>query len=110
MLSRGRIWANRFDFLPPNRFSAHILSDMHVCAWCDQQIGTHFGSLSGRPAANYGICSECLIPRLAELDPTLERRELTRARRMRGCGQSLAHIGHVLGVSQPVLQVALSAT
>ena len=95
--------------MPPNRLSVHTLSEMHVCAWCNQQIGTEPGQLSGRPAANYGMCSDCLISHLTELDPTLEKREMARARRMRRCGQSLTHIGDVLGVSPPILQVALAA-
>jgi hypothetical protein len=81
---------------------------MHVCAWCTQNIGTCSGTLSGKPAANYGICSNCLISRLAPIGPTLEKRKMARARRMQRCGQSLAHIGHVLEVSQPMLRVVLS--
>jgi hypothetical protein len=38
----------------------------------------------------------------------LEKRKMARARRMQRCGQSLAHIGHVLEVSQPMLRVVLS--
>jgi hypothetical protein len=83
---------------------------MHICAWCNQNIGTCTGTLSGKPAANYGICSDCLVSRLTPIHPTLEKREMARARRMRRCGQSLAHIENVLGVSQPMLRVVLSDT
>jgi len=82
---------------------------MHVCAWCNQQIGSEHEEPSERPVANYGMCSDCLIVRLSGFNSALEKPKLVRARRMRRCGQSLTHIGDVLGVSQPILHVALSA-
>ena len=81
---------------------------MHICAWCDQKIGNRSGNLHGTPATAYDMCSECLVSRLAPICPTLEKSEMVRARRMQRCGQSLAHIGDILGVSQPILRVALA--
>jgi hypothetical protein len=85
---------------------------MHICAWCQQkiEIESRSGILRGEPATTFGICPDCLTARLAPICPALEKREIHRARRMRRRGQSLAHIGQVLGVSQPVLRIALSDT
>ncbi len=81
----------------------------HICAWCDQEIGTVAGRLFGEPADNFGMCRKCLHARLDSLPVPLGKRELKRARRMHKSGQSLIQIGHVLGVSEPSVQLALKA-
>lgn len=82
---------------------------MHVCAWCGEEIGTVPGRLAGRAADNFGMCCECLHARLDALPQPLDKRELKRARQMHKCGQSLVHIGFVLGVNEPSVQLALEA-
>jgi hypothetical protein len=95
------------NFMPPKKLNAHFLYVMNICAWCNQEIEIESqpGKLAGKPATSYGICSDCLITRLTPISPRLEKREMARARRMQRCGQSLAHIGNVLGVSLPMLRV-----
>ncbi len=55
------------------------------------------------------MCRKCLHACLDSLPVPLGKRELKRARRMHKSGQSLIQIGHVLGVSEPSVQLALKA-
>ena len=79
----------------------------HVCAWCQSNIGTHWGQVSGEVATNFGMCADC---RREQLGPApLAVPKLQRARRMHKCGKSLQHIGRVLGVEEPRVEAALRA-
>lgn len=55
------------------------------------------------------MCADCLQDALDSLPAPLANRELKRAQRMFRSGQSMIHIGRVLGVNQPTVQAALQA-
>jgi hypothetical protein len=38
-------------------------SPMHVCAWCDCELGICMGAVRGVPTTNYGMCPDCLARR-----------------------------------------------
>jgi len=79
----------------------------HVCAWCHANLGTHLGRVSGQLATNFGMCADCRRERLGPAPLAVHK--LVRARRMHKCGQSLRHIGRVLGVDEPRIEAALRA-
>ena len=87
--------------VPPIWGEVHSLCEMYFCAWCDQEIGFSRGNLRGRPAAQHGICCECLdeqLARLANLPPSRHNRVANRPTRARGVdrwvqGQAAAHAG-----------------
>ena len=40
---------------------------MHVCAWCNRKLSLQTGMVGGVPAKNYGMCTDCVMAKLAAL-------------------------------------------
>ena len=66
---------------------------MHVCAWCNRELGSASTSVQGVPATNWGMCPDCLWKRTKALMATPPRPpykiNLTRPEAVRRLGEAV---------------------